>query len=162
PGNLIVLAARPSMGKCLSGSALVLDPTTGTRRRMDDLVEAIERGETAHVASVGTDLRLRIVQPSAAIRNGRRPLFGVTTRLGRRIDATANHPLLTLTGWRRVDELRPGDRIAVPRRLPRAGESEPMGDHELVMLAALIADGNLTSHTPRYCFGPESPVVHEV
>ena len=26
PGNLIILAARPSMGKCLAGSALVYDP----------------------------------------------------------------------------------------------------------------------------------------
>ena len=26
PGNLIVLAARPGMGKCLAGSALVYDP----------------------------------------------------------------------------------------------------------------------------------------
>src|SRR3954470_20954612 len=31
PGNLIVLAARPSMGKCLGGSAVVLDPATGDR-----------------------------------------------------------------------------------------------------------------------------------
>src|SRR3712207_5052278 len=33
PGNLIVLAARPSMGKCLSGKALVYCPQTGRRRR---------------------------------------------------------------------------------------------------------------------------------
>ena len=33
PGNLIILAARPSMGKCLNGSALVYDPWTGARRR---------------------------------------------------------------------------------------------------------------------------------
>ena len=36
PGNLIILAARPSMGKCLAGSTLVYDPTTGGRRRIDD------------------------------------------------------------------------------------------------------------------------------
>ena len=32
PGNLIIIAARPSMGKCLNGSALVYDPMTGARR----------------------------------------------------------------------------------------------------------------------------------
>ena len=34
-----------------------------------------------------------------------------------------------------------------------------MPDHEIVMLAALIADGSLTERTPRFCFGPDSPVL---
>src|SRR5918995_709115 len=59
PGNLIILAARPSMGKCLTGSALVYDPSTGGRRRIDELVPAIERGEDVFVASLGPDLKLR-------------------------------------------------------------------------------------------------------
>src|ERR687886_300149 len=42
PGNLIVLAARPSMGKCLVGSTLVYDPVSGARRRLDSVVEAVE------------------------------------------------------------------------------------------------------------------------
>ena len=37
-----------------------------------------------------------------------------------------------------------------------------MPDHEIVMLAALIADGSLTERTPRFCFGPDSPVLDEV
>ena len=38
PGNLIVIAARPSMGKCKNGSTLVYDSCTGERRRLDELV----------------------------------------------------------------------------------------------------------------------------
>ena len=37
-----------------------------------------------------------------------------------------------------------------------------MPDHEIVLLAALIADGNLTQRTPRFCFGNDSPVLDEV
>src|SRR3954463_13246523 len=51
PGNLIILAARPSMGKCLAGSSLVYDAETGTRRRIDDVVAAWERGERMSVAA---------------------------------------------------------------------------------------------------------------
>src|SRR3954451_3407360 len=32
PGNMIVLAARPSMGKCLAGSTLIFDAATSARR----------------------------------------------------------------------------------------------------------------------------------
>ena len=65
PGNLIILAARPSMGKCLAGSAQVYDPATGARRRIDEVVADVERGHDAFVASVAPDLRLRASKVSA-------------------------------------------------------------------------------------------------
>ena len=163
-GNLIILAARPSMGKCLPGSTLVYDPCTGARRRIDDMVAAIEAGEDAFVASVGPNLMLRRARVSAGIRSGRQAIYRLSTRLGRTIRATANHPLLTFDGWQELRGITPGTRIAVPRRLPREpiGEQERMPDHEIVLLAALIADGNLTQRTPRFCFGEGSPVLPEV
>ena len=141
PGNLIVIAARPSMGKCCKGSTLIYDCVTGGRRRLDEVVESHESGEEVWVAALGGDLRLRPARVSATFRNGVRPLFRVTTRLGRRVELTANHPLLTLDGWKRVDELKPGSRIGVPRNLPRHHERQLMPDHEIVLLAGLIADG---------------------
>jgi replicative DNA helicase len=162
PGNLIVLAARPAMGKCLPGSTLVYDPTTGRRRRIDEVVAAHERGEDVWVASLRHEFRLGPARVSLSARSGRRAIFEVTTRLGRRVRASANHPLLTFEGWSRVDELELGDRIAVPRTLPRTGAPKTMPDHEIVLLAALIADGNLTQNTPRFCYGPGSAVLPEV
>jgi replicative DNA helicase len=161
-GNLIILAARPSMGKCLAGSALVYDPRTGARRRIDELVTAIEAGEEASVAAVGPDLKLRHARVSAGLRSGRQEVFRLKTRLGRTIIATANHPLLTFDGWQELRDVAPGTRIAVPRRLPRAQPEPCMPDHEIVLLAALIADGNLTQRTPRFCFGEGSWVLPEV
>jgi len=162
PGNLIIIAARPSMGKCVGASALIYDPMTGARRRMDEVVALIEGGEEVHVASVGADLKLRATRATVAFRNGEQPLYRLTTRLGRRIEATANHPLLTIGGWRRLDQLTPGSRIAVPRRLPRPEYEQTMPDHEIVMLAALIADGSLTTGSPQFAFGTDSPIVDEV
>ncbi len=159
PGNLIILAARPGMGKCLAGSALVYDPSTGARRRIDEVVSAVERGEPVEVAAVGADLQLRVAPVSAGLRSGVQRVFRLRTRLGRRIDATANHPLLTLEGWRELGELEPGARIAVPRRLPRPLGNTAMPDHEVVLLAALIADGNLTERTPRFCSAPDSAIL---
>ena len=57
PGNLIILAARPSMGKRLSGHSLVYDPWTGARKRIDEVVAELEHGASeAWVAALGPDL----------------------------------------------------------------------------------------------------------
>jgi len=162
PGNLIVIAARPSMGKCQSGSTLVYDPLTGERRRLDDIVARHETGDEIWVAALGPDLRLRRARVSATFRNGVKPLFRVTTRLGRRSELTANHPLLTLDGWRRVAELTPGARIGVPRVLPGRDEPQVMPDHEIVLLAALIADGSVVGTTPSFTYAEGAVVAEEV
>jgi replicative DNA helicase len=162
PGNLVVVAARPSMGKCLTGAASIFDPLSGSRRAMKDVVAACERGEDVWVASLDRSFRLRPARVSGAHRNGRRPVFRLATRLGRRIEATSNHPLLTARGWRPLHRLSTGDRIAVPRILPIPERHASMEDHELVLLAALIADGAITGRTPCFCFGADSPVLGEV
>src|ERR687897_806763 len=144
PGNLIILAARPSMGKCLAGSSLVYDPTTGGRRRIDALVEALECGEDAFVASLGEDLRLRTSMATAGLRSGVQQTYRLTTRLGRKLDATANHPLFTLQGWREIGELAIGERVAVPRtpihRAPGLSASAARPQGGVALLEAPPAD----------------------
>src|SRR4051794_15165255 len=75
PGNLIILAARPAMGKCLSGSTLVFDPLTGARPRIDELVKRIDAGEDAHVLSLGPDFLLHTARVAAARRSGVQETF---------------------------------------------------------------------------------------
>ena len=152
----------PLHGQVPGGLRTGHDPRHGRRRRLDEIVDAHERGEEIVVAALSSRQKLRRARVSAALRSGRQPLFRVTTKLGRQLDATANHPLLTVHGWRELRELGAGDRIAVARTLPSPSVPASLPDHELVLLAALIADGNLTQSTPRFAFGPDSPVVADV
>jgi replicative DNA helicase len=162
-GNLIIIAARPAMGKCQGGKTLVYDAKTGARRRLDEVVASHENGEEIWIVALGSDLKLRPARISHAIRSGKQVLYRLTSRLGRTIEATANHPLLTLQGWRPLEGLQPGARIGVPRWLPRMGRGTEMEDHEVVLLAALIADGSIIRGTPMYCFGAEgTKLVEEV
>jgi replicative DNA helicase len=162
PGNLIIVAARPAMGKCISAQSLVYDPTTGARRRVDELYKAHRCGEDVWVASLGPDLGMLRAKAAAVEPNGRKRVYKLKTRLGREVEATSNHPVLTSSGWEELGEVRPGTRIAVPRHLPAPLDPARLPDREIVLLAALIADGAITQRTPRFCFGEESGVVGEV
>src|SRR5262249_48664926 len=78
----------------------------------------------------------------AAKASGRKPVFRLRTALGREIEATGEHPFLTVAGWRKLKALKVGDAIASARSLPSLG-TRRWRRHELVALGGLIAEGNL-------------------
>jgi replicative DNA helicase len=144
PGDLVILAGRPSMGKCLSHDAeLVLDD--GSIATIED----VYRRRDARVGTLREDLRLDRALPSDYVDDGRKPVFEVTTRLGRRVETTLPHPFLTVEGWKPLAELRVGDHVAVPRCLPVFGQ-DAMRECEIRLLAYLIGDGGLTGTSPRF------------
>ena len=48
-----------------------------------------------------------------AFSTGVKPAYAMRLSSGRSVEATANHPFLTLAGWRPLGELAPGDPVAV-------------------------------------------------
>jgi len=76
---------------------------------------------------------------------GIKPVFTVTTRTGRRITATINHPLLTATGWCAVGYLQPGDLIATTMKLQSHGTADLSPDL-CRLLGYLTGDGTYQHH----------------
>jgi replicative DNA helicase len=99
---------------CLTGDTPVYLPDEGIYRPIEQFV-----GQSGlRVLALNTEtwqLEPRMV--TNAFTTGCKPVFRMTTRLGRSIRATANHKFLTINGWKRLDELAKGERIALPRRL---------------------------------------------
>jgi replicative DNA helicase len=96
---------------CLAGESLVYLPDEGIYRRMDDLV-----GKTGfNVLAVNTETwKLEKRAVTNAFSTGMKPVYKLVTRLGRSIRATGNHKFLTINGWKRLDELVPKERLAMP------------------------------------------------
>ncbi|MGH8898551.1 MAG: replicative DNA helicase [Egibacteraceae bacterium] len=136
PANLVILAARPAMGKCVSFDTLCLDGATGALRQIGDIVRAGDT-EPIELVALGPDLKLRSATPAAFHENGVQPVWRLRTRLGRQIVATANHPFLTTDGWTPLVELAVGDRIATPRALPFFGNDE-LSDAQVALVAFSI------------------------
>jgi replicative DNA helicase len=144
PSDLIILAARPAMGKCLvEGSRVML-----ADGRWEPIEDLHARGE-ARVVTLDRSMRFCEADVSAFVDDGVKPAFRVTTRSGRRVDATAVHPLLTLSGWRSVRDLEVGTPIAVPRTLPFFGDVRPR-DCEAKLCGYLLGDGIFCSGTPTF------------
>ncbi len=137
PSDMIIVAARPSVGKCLSAdSEIVLED--GTIATIEEIVQRRQ----ARLLTLGRDGKFRVTEPSAFVDDGIKPVFRVTTSLGRTVECTAIHPFLTIEGWLPLASLRVGDRIAVPRRIAVFG-SAPLRECEIKLLAYLVGDGSL-------------------
>jgi replicative DNA helicase len=132
---------------CLAGDSLVTLADSGLQVPIRELAG---KSDFAVWALNEVTMQLEKAIVSNAFSTGLKPLFTLTTRLGRKIRATGNHKFLTINGWKRLDELTPKQHLCLPRHLPSSGK-QTMTYAEVALLGHLIGDGcTLPRHAIQY------------
>src|SRR5439155_11743738 len=153
--DLIIVAGRPAMGKCLRSDSQIINFATGERITIEQAVhEQIEK-----VHGFTWDGRIKPLDVAAWVDSGIKPCFKVTTRSGRSVEVTGHHPFLTVRGWQPLHDIVVGEKIAVPRRLNCFGNDTTWSLGLVRLLAYFIAEGSLTHGTPG--FTNTDPVIIE-
>ena len=123
--------ANYGFNKCVTGDTQIVDTDTGRLVRVDDLYAG--REGVARTLSLDTDSLRLIASPITHVhQNGVKPVYRLTTQLGRQITATDNHPFFTFDGWRNLGDLKADDLIAVPRYIPIQGKDEWATEYQLI------------------------------
>ncbi len=137
----LLFAGPPGVGKCLTGGdAKVI--ANGRLFELGELVEKVSKGrfgpptpvEGLKVLGIDEDGKLREFEVQYVYKDRAERLIKVRTRLGRELKVTPYHPLLVNRKnggeimWVKAEELRPGDRLAVPRFLPAIAEEDPLAE----------------------------------
>jgi intein/homing endonuclease len=73
--------------------------------------------------------------------NGKKTCLKVKTATGRDNTLTENHPLMTISGWKKVETIEIGTNIAVPRIISLFNDQDTEDDNKIKILAYLIGDG---------------------
>lgn len=144
--DLIVLASRPSVGKCLTARTLIDDPATGERLIIEECVQR----RLSHVYGVSEEGVIRPTPVADWIDSGIQPCYRVQTRSGRSVEVTGHHPFLTVRGWIPLHDLAVGQCIAVPTSVPAFGTDESWPVELVRLLAYFIAEGGLMASSPRF------------
>ncbi len=153
--DLIIVAGRPSMGKCIVSGSRLVDPDSGRMLTIDEMVA----NEYGSVTALDNNFNLVRAQASAFVDDGIKPVFEVKTALGRRIQTTLTHPFLTGKGWCKLEDIAVGERVAIPRELPVFG-SEKLSEHEVKALAYFLTDGGTTQASPLFT-NVNKTIVHD-
>ncbi|MFH0954821.1 MAG: LAGLIDADG family homing endonuclease [Candidatus Micrarchaeota archaeon] len=136
--HLILICGKRGGGKCVTGDTLITleDGSVLPIRELES--------DSRKIVSLNQDYKITASSKDAFFRRTVNEVLEVTLRSGKKITLTPEHPLLTIDGWKSVQELTEGSRIAVPRVQPFFG-NEFVSEAETKLLAYLIAEG----HTAR-------------
>jgi replicative DNA helicase len=95
---------------CLTSDTRIMRFDTGAEVAISELLATGERD--IKVWAVDDDLRLVPATMTHVFSSGVKRTYELRLASGRRVQASANHPFRTMTGWRSVGQLSVGDRLA--------------------------------------------------
>src|SRR6201997_2668785 len=142
---------------CLTANTRILRADNGAEVTFGELMRT---GERPLVWSLDERLRMVARPMTNVFPSGRKEVFRLRLASGRQVEATGNHPFMRLDGWTPLEQLKVGDRIATPRRVPEPVDTQRMEDAEVILLAHMIGDGSCVKNQPiRYASVDEANLV---
>lgn len=136
-------------GKCLAHTTMIHDAISGRVATIGDWYKRFQAGETFTVWGMSDDFVLSPVRVTNVFPSGRKKVLRVWLENNRFEDVSETHPVYTATGILQASRLVVGQHVAVPRHLRATTPHSPMTDDEVIVLAALLAEGSLT----KQCYG---------
>jgi replicative DNA helicase len=130
---------------CLTAKTRILRADTGAEVTFGELMRT---GERPLVWSLDEQLRMVARPMTNVFPSGRKEVFRLRLASGREVEATGNHPFMTINGWTPLEDLQVGDRLAVPRWVPEPVDTQRMADSEVILLAHMIGDGSCVKNQP--------------
>jgi len=132
---------------CLAADTLITDFESGQRLTIKSLAQR-KIQKAIKIYALDGNYQAKPHFMTKAFYSGKKMIYQLKTRSGRKIKASANHPFFKLNGWTSLDELKIGDTVALPRRLSIKKPTNPLSKDELKLLAHLIGDGCILPHQP--------------
>ena len=141
-----VLRLGRRLGKCLPGNVKIPDSVTGEYVTVEELFNKQE----ANIFSMKeNDLRITKHKTNVIFENGIKPVFKITTKSGREIEATGNHPFYTINGFKELDNLKAGDFIAIAKNMQHKINLN-LDEEKFKFIAYMLGDGNCKNGKLRF------------
>lgn len=140
PHNRIVLRCGRRVGKCIAETERVINSQTGEYKTVGELFE--QKETEIDIFTLNDKFKNTKSKTFYIEDNGVKPVYKVSTKIGYEVNLTKNHPLLTVNGWKNVEDIKVGDYIATPKKIEVFG-NVVKDEKEIEMLAYIIGCGKI-------------------
>ncbi|MBL7070579.1 MAG: DNA polymerase III subunit alpha [Candidatus Omnitrophica bacterium] len=156
--SFIEYFAGYGFNKCVAGSTEIINADTGEYVKVEELFtkKDIINTFSCHEKT----LKIIPQRMKDIVCNGIKKIYRLKTRTGKEIVVTNNHPFLTVSGWKELKDLKDGDMIATPRKIPLSPEYG-MEEYKIISLAKLLSEGNLCHTSGLYFYSNSREEVDE-
>jgi replicative DNA helicase len=142
---------RPLLGDlresgCLTADTRIARADTGAHVTMGELYTSGERN--IPVWTLDENLKIVPGNMTHVFSSGVKLVYRLKLRSGREVKASANHPFLSFDGWKRLDELEIGERLAIARRTAEPSQTVDWPEEHVILLAHMIGDGSCLQRLP--------------
>lgn len=108
---------------CIAGDTVIVDPHNGEGKTVR---EHYEQRTHPRVLALGPDGRLHTMTADIPFVKGRARLQHVTLANGSHVSVAPHHQFLTPTGWKTLEQIVPGDLVAVAGAASRDRSNQPV------------------------------------
>ena len=131
---------------CLTADTRIVRADTGAEVSLGELLLKDE----VNIPVWTLDDQFRVVRGTMThvFASGVKKIYEMKLASGRKVKASANHPFLTLGGWKALDQLSAGDRLAVPRALPEPQSPASWPEAEVSAIAGRPSAGVALQDAP--------------
>ncbi len=107
------------------------------------------------VWSLDSDYKLQRAKVVGVDCVGLEPAFLIKTTTGNELTCSHTHPLLTAEGWKRIEQLEPGEHIALARKQEVDTNHPEIEDWYVKVMGYLLGDGTIGESPPHWtCVNP--------
>ncbi|MEK6902958.1 MAG: LAGLIDADG family homing endonuclease, partial [archaeon] len=148
--HVVLICGKRGGGKCLDGDTeIVLQD--GSLKKIKEL-----EFDSRNILSLNSHMKIQPQEKSAFYKRKVRKMLEVKMSSGKVIRLTHEHPLLTIDGWKPIQELPEGSRIATPRIIPTFGNGF-LEESKVKLLAYFLTEGHTKNRT--VWFTNSDPVI---
>lgn len=133
-----------TFGLCVAGDTEIWDAKNGGILRIDSIGEQVKAGNF-YTFSMNDDGGISPKLVTKWAKTGKKPIHEVKLNDGRKLRLSAEHPVLTVNGWKDTSELTLNDRLATSKNEFSPLEGSSVAIEESRLIGYLLGDGYVTT-----------------
>lgn len=147
--------------RCLSEDCFIVNVENGKRNTLGELWDQGNIKLSSFTYNEDNE-KMTILNNCSILYQGKREVFSVETENGRQIEATNNHPFLTEKGWKNLEDIKVGEKIATVKSEPFFNSNSEITEEESLILGFFSSSKSLIGKKDIHILSKKYDIINNI